>query len=169
MPPLGSAYGYARVELAAERWWELPWKHVVSASLFLGGIAGQAPFFEQFYVGDFTDLLPDRVLDLAPDRRQPPNFLNTDIIEVRYGDFAARIEGEYRVPIYTGKRAIYGIDAFASFGVYGVAALRDITDPPSGYTGFRRVPVDLTYDVGLRFDTSLGGRVGHGDGEAAIS
>jgi outer membrane protein insertion porin family len=157
LPPLGSAYGYARVELGAQRWWELPWKHVVSLSCFFGGIAGDAPFFEKFYVGDFTDLLPDRVLDLAPDRRQPPNFLNTDIIEVRYGDFAARVQGEYRVPIYTGKRAIYGIDVFGAFGVYGVAALRDITDPPSGYSGLRKVPVDLTYDLGLRFDTSLGG------------
>jgi outer membrane protein assembly factor BamA len=157
VPPLGSGYGYARVELAAQRWWQLPWKHVVSASLFLGGIAGDAPFFERFYVGDFTDLLPDRVLDLAPDRRQPPNLLNTDIIEVRYGDFAAKLEGEYRVPIYAGRRAIYGIDLFAAFGLWGVAARRDLTDPPSGYTGLHRIPVDLTYNLGLRFDTSLGG------------
>jgi outer membrane protein assembly factor BamA len=155
--PLGSDYSYARVELGAQRWWELPWKHVVRLSAFAGGIAGDAPFFEKFYVGDFTDLLPDRVLDLAPDRRQPPNFLNTDIIEVRYGDFAAKLDGEYRVPIYAGTRAIYGIDLFGSVGLYGVAARRDITDPPSGYHGFRRVPIDLTYNLGLRFDTSLGG------------
>lgn len=157
VPPLGSDYAYARVELGAQRWWELPWKHVVRASFFAGGIAGRAPFFEKFYVGDFTDLLPDRVLDLAPDRRQPPNLLNTDIIEVRYGDFAGKAEGEYRVPIYTGKRSVYGIDLFGSFGIYGVASQRDLSDPPSGYKGFRRVPVDLTYNLGLRFDTSLGG------------
>ena len=36
------------------------------------------------------------VIDLAPDRRQPPNYLGTDIREVRYGDFAGRIEAEYR-------------------------------------------------------------------------
>lgn len=155
--PLGSDYSYARVELAAQRWWELPWKHVVRASLFVGGIAGEAPFFEKFYVGDFTDLLPDRVLDLAPDRRQPPNFLDTDIIEVRYGDFAAKLDVEYRVPIYTGTRSIYGIDLFGSLGLYGVAARRDLSDPPSGYHGARRVPIDLTYNLGLRFDTSLGG------------
>lgn len=157
IPPLGSDYAYARVELSAQRWWELPWKHVVRASFFAGGIAGKAPFFEKFYVGDFTDLLPDRVLDLAPDRRQPPNFLNTDIVEVRYGEFAAKAEGEYRVPIYHGKSSIYGIDLFGSFGVYGVASGRELTDPPSGYRGLRRVPLDLTYNLGLRFDTSLGG------------
>jgi outer membrane protein assembly factor BamA len=157
IPLLRSSYGYARVELGAQRWWELPWKHVVRASFFAGGIGGSAPFFERFYVGDFTDLLPDRVLDLAPDRRQPPNFLGTDIVEVRYGDFAAKAEGEYRVPIYTGRSSVYGIDLFGSFGIYGVAGLRDLTDPPSGYSGLRRVPVDLTYNLGLRFDTSLGG------------
>ena len=157
VPPLGSSYAYARVELSAQRWWELPWKHVVRASFFAGGIAGKAPFFEKFYVGDFTDLLPDRVLDLAPDRRQPPNFLGTDIVEVRYGEFAAKAEGEYRVPIYSGKSSIYGIDLFASFGLYAVASGRDIIDPPSGYDGLRRLPIDLTYNLGLRFDTSLGG------------
>ena len=157
VPPLGSDYGFARVELSAQRWWELPWKHVVRASFYAGGIAGSAPFFEKFYVGDFTDLLPDRVLDLAPDRRQPPNFLDTDIVEVRYGEFAAKAEGEYRIPIYAGKRSVYGIDLFGSFGLYGVAGRRDLTSPPSGYRGLRRVPIDLTYNLGLRFDTALGG------------
>jgi outer membrane protein assembly factor BamA len=157
VPPLGSAYGYARVELSAQRWWELPWRHVIRASVFFGGIAGDAPFFEKFYIGDFTDLIPDRVLDLTPDRRQPPNLLNTDIVEVRFGDFASKLDVEYRVPIFTGKRAIYGIDLFASAGLWGVGARRDFTDPPSGYGGLHRVPVDLTYNVGVRLDTSLGG------------
>jgi outer membrane protein assembly factor BamA len=157
VPPLGSDYAYARVELSGQRWWQLPWRHVLHASVFLGGIAGDAPFFEKFYIGDFTDLLPDRVLDLTPDRRQPPNLLGTDIKEVRFGDFAAKIDLEYRVPIFTGKRAIYGIDLFASTGLWGVAGRRDITDPPSGYSGAARVPVDLNYNLGIRLDTSLGG------------
>ena len=155
--PLGSSYSYARVELSGQRWWQLPWKHVIHASAFFGGIAGSAPFFEKFYIGDFTDLLPDRVLDLTPDRRQPPNLLGTDIREVRFGDFAAKIDVEYRVPVFTGKRAIYGVDLFVSTGLWGVAGLPDITDPPSGYTGLQRVPVDLTYNLGIRLDTALGG------------
>ena len=157
MAPLGSDYGFAKIELAAQRWWQLPWKHVVRASAYAGGIAGRAPFFEKFYVGDLTDLLPDRILELAPDRRQPPNLLGTDIVEVRYGDFAARLDGEYRVPIYTGQKAVYAIDFFATLGIYAVAAARDFTDPPSGYQGLRRLPVDLTYNLGLRIDTSVGG------------
>ena len=157
VPPLGSAYGYARVELSAQRWWELPWRHVIRTSVFFGGIAGNAPFFEKFYIGDFTDLIPDRVLDLTPDRRQPPNLLGTDIVNERFGDFAAKLDVEYRIPIFTGKRTIYGIDAFVSLGLWGVATRRDFSDPPSGYTGFARIPVDLTYNLGFRFDTALGG------------
>ena len=157
MAPLGSDYGFAKIELAAQRWWQLPWKHVVRASAYAGGIAGSAPFFQKFYVGDFTDLLPDRILELAPDRRQPPNLLNTDIVEVRYGDFAARLDGEYRVPLYAGQKSVYAIDLFATLGIYAVAAARDFTDPPSGYQGLRRLPVDLTYNLGLRIDTSVGG------------
>jgi len=157
VPPLGSSYGYQKVELSAQHWWQLPWKHVVSVEGFAGGIAGDAPFFEKFYVGDFTHLLPDRVLELAPDRRQPPNFLNTDIIEVRYGDFAARLEGEYRIPLYTGHGSVYGVDLFTAAGLYAVATRRELTDAPKGYHGFEKVPVDFTYNLGLRIDTNLGG------------
>ena len=157
LPPLGSDYSFQRLELSAQRWWRLPWQHVVRAEVFVGGIAGDAPFLEKFFVGDFTYLLPDRLLGLAPDRRQPPNFLTTDIIEVRYGDFAAKLEAEYRVPLYVGRGSIYGVDLFAAAGVYGVATRRELTDPPAGYEGFERVPLDITYNLGLRVDTSVGG------------
>jgi outer membrane protein assembly factor BamA len=156
LPPLGSDYGYQKLELSAQRWWRLPWKHVVRLDAYAGAITGDAPFFQKFYVGDFTDLLPDRLLELAPDRRKPPNLLRTDIVEVRYGDYAARLGGEYRVPLYVGRESIYGVDLFASAGVYGVATRRELTEPPRSYTGFARVPVDLTYNLGLRVDTSVG-------------
>jgi outer membrane protein assembly factor BamA len=157
LPPLGSSYGFQKVELAVRRWFLLPWGHVLRLGAYGGGIAGDAPFFEKFYVGDFTDLLPDRVLDLAPDRRQPPNLLGTDIVEVRYGDFAARLDAEYRVPLYTGRGAVYGVDLFATAGIYGVATRREFTDPPTGYSGAQRLPIDLTYNLGVQVDTKVGG------------
>ena len=154
---LGSSYGYAKFEAGWSRWWQLPFKHVVSGRVRLGAVIGEPPFFEKFYVGDFTDLLPDRVLGLNPDRRQPPNYLNTDIVEVRYGDYAARIEGEYRIPLYRGRDAIYGIDLFGAAGLYAVASQRDFVAPPSGYAGAQLVPLDLSYNLGLRFETYVGG------------
>jgi outer membrane protein assembly factor BamA len=154
---LGSSYQYGKLESGYQRWFSLPWKHVVSIQGQLGAIAGDAPFFEQFYVGDYSDLLPDRLLGLNPDRRQPPNFLGTNIVEIRYGDYAARIQGEYRVPLYSGRESIYGVDFFAATGLWGVAGRRDFTRPPSGYDGAARIPVDLTYNLGLRVETYVGG------------
>ena len=158
LPPASIDYDYQKFELDVNRWWRVPsTSHVVKLSAYAGGIAGNAPFFERFYVGDFTDFLPDRVLGMSFDQRPPPNFLGTDIVEVRYGDLALRLGGEYRVPLYRGHRSIYGIDAFVSGGFYSVAGRRDLTQPPVGYSGAARIPVDITANMGLRIDTSAGG------------
>lgn len=156
--PSALDYDFQKIEFRAERWWLLPFgRHVVQLDMYGGAIAGRAPFFEQFYVGDLTDFLPDRVLGMTFDRRPPPNFLGTEIVEERYGKYAFKVTGEYRIPLYRGRRSIYGIDVFASFGVYGMADERTIAEPPSGYTGAARIPIDLTGNIGFRADTSAGG------------
>lgn len=157
LSPLGSDYRYTKLVLRTSRWMPLPWDHVLRLEGNLGGVFGDAPLFEKFYVGDYTDLRPHRALDLAFDRRQAPNFFNTAIAEVRYGDFAARINAEYRVPLYRGRKSIYGVDLFASAGLYAVANARDIERPVRGYSGLQSVPVDLTFNLGLRADTAAGG------------
>ena len=158
--PAASDYEYQRAEVSASHWWHLPWHdHVLRLELFAGAISGNAPFFEQYYVGDFSDFLPSRVLGVNFDRRPAPNFLGTDIVEVRYGKYAFKFAGEYRIPLFRGRRSIYGIDLFASAGIYGLAGDRDITSPPVGYSGWSRIPVDLTGNLGFRMDTSAGGFV----------
>ena len=158
--PAASDYEYQRAEVQASHWWPLPWhNHVLRLELFAGAISGNAPFFEQYYVGDFSDFLPSRVLGVNFDRRPAPNFLGTDIVEVRYGNYAFKLAGEYRIPLFRGHRSIYGIDLFGSAGVYGVAGSRDITNPPKGYSGLAQIPLDLTGNFGFRMDTSAGGFV----------
>ena len=157
LEPLGSDYAYAKLQTRAATWMRLPWNHVLKLEGFAGGIFGDAPLFEKFYVGDFTDLRPDRVLDLNVDRRVAPNFLGTDIVEIRYGQYAAALTGEYRIPVYRGNRSVYGVDFFASFGVFGVADSRDLTNPARGYSGFATVPIDLTFNLGLQANTAIGG------------
>jgi outer membrane protein assembly factor BamA len=157
LTPLGSDYPYAKLVLRGSRWMPLPWDHVLRIEGILGSVFGSAPLFEKFYVGDYTDLRPHRALDLAFDRRAAPNFLDTSIAEVRYGDYAARLNAEYRIPLYRGRKSIYGVDFFGSAGVYAVADGRDVTNPARGYSGFSRVPVDLTFNMGLRADTAVGG------------
>lgn len=156
LAPLGSDYPYAKVQLRGAQWFTLPWKHILRLDAFAGAIFGDAPLYERYYVGDFTDLLPDRVLDLAFDRRAAPNVFQTSISELRYGQYAALLSAEYRIPLYRGRATIYGIDLFGSAGVYGIADLRSFTSPPNGYSGAARVPVDLTFNLGLRIDTAVG-------------
>jgi outer membrane protein insertion porin family len=159
LTPLGSDYPYTKLVLRGTEWFPLPWGHVLGIDGFAGGVFGNAPLFERFYVGDFSDLLPDRVLGLNFDRRPSPNFLDTDIVENRYGNYAAELDAEYRIPLYRGRRSIYGIDGFASFGLYGLANDADFVQHPRGYNGFSTVPIDLTFNAGLRVDTQVGGFV----------
>ncbi len=154
---LGSDYPFFKLQTRLASWFELPKQHVIKLELTGGAIVGRAPLFERFYVGDFTDLLPDRVLDLNFDRRPPPNFFSNAIGEVRYGDYAAKVSAEYRIPLYRGQRAIYGVDLFGSVGLYGVAGLLDLTHPARGYDGLRKVPIDFTFNLGIRASTALGG------------
>jgi outer membrane protein insertion porin family len=155
--PTGSDYSYQRIQIEASRWWPTVNGQVFKLYGMAGAIAGYAPFYEQYYVSDLSDFRPGRVLGLGFDDRPPPNFLDTSIAEVRYGDFAAKIDAEYRLPIYRGSRSIYGIDIFVSAGVYSVAGVRDIQRPPRNLSGAQLIPIDLTGNFGFRMDTSLGG------------
>jgi outer membrane protein insertion porin family len=158
--PAGRDYDYARIDAQTSRWFRLPWHgHVLRLSAFVGAISGNAPFFEQYYVGDFSDFLPDRVLGVSFDHRFPKNFLGTQIVEVRYGKYAFDAGAEYRVPLYRGHHTVFGIDFFGSGGLYSVASDRDLTHPPRAYSGFARFPLDLTFNLGFRVDTSAGGFV----------
>jgi outer membrane protein assembly factor BamA len=158
---LGSDYAFLRFQGRGSKYWTLPWggdrRHVFRLDGFAGAITGDAPLFMRFYVGDLSDFLPDRALDLNFDRRPSPNFLRTNVGEMRYEELAARLVGEYRIPIYRGHRSIYGIDFFASAGFFALGSKRDFTEPARGFGGFSRFPVDLTFNLGLRISTNAGG------------
>ena len=160
LAPAGSDWNYQRLEFDVARWIPLPWsKHVLKLQLFAGAISEETPFFEQYYVNDFSDFRPGRVLGLNFDRRPPPDLLNTSIQEVRRGHYAGKLSFEYRIPLYRGRRSVYGIDLFANAGLYALASHHDLRDPPRGYSGAARIPVDLTGNLGFRMDTSAGGFV----------
>ncbi|MGC4069949.1 MAG: BamA/TamA family outer membrane protein [Polyangiaceae bacterium] len=160
LSPLGSDYDYQRFDLAASRWWKVRGtEHVFRLQSFAGAMAGTVPFFEQYYVGDFSDFLPARFLGLNVDSRPPNDTLGTAIRSVRYGHYAAELAAEYRVPIYRGHRSVFGIDFFLRGGIWGVAHQRDLSNPAPAYRGLQQIPVDLTANVGFRMDTSAGGLV----------
>jgi outer membrane protein assembly factor BamA len=158
LAPLGSSYPYQKLLVRASRWWPLGRKgHVARLELFAGAITGRAPVFEHFYAADFSDFLPDRILELNIDSRPPPDLLGTEIDERRFGEYAAKVQGEYRVPLYRGRRSVYGLDLFFAAGLYALTTARDLDSPPRGHKGLERLPVDATFNLGLRLDTAAGG------------
>lgn len=157
LEPLGSSYAFQQVDLSTSHWWPIASGQALKLEAFAGIIAGNAPFFEQYYIGDLTDFRPGRVLGLALDDRPAPDFFGTSIAEVRYGDYAAKLGAEYRIALYRGRRSIYGIDLFTSWGLVTLATSREIRNPPSDLSGFSRFPLDLTANIGFQVDTSVGG------------
>jgi hypothetical protein len=153
---IGSTYDFARFEIAARHWQPLPWGHVVSLGAFAGTVFGRAPFFYRFYAADLSDLLPSRALELNLDYRHTHNLLGTSIQEFDKEDLAARIDFEYELPLHRGGGDIRGIDAYAGAGLFFLANREALRRGLPGYEGLERVPVDLTFDLGVQADTALG-------------
>lgn len=151
-----SDYSYARLTAGLESYHRLAWRHVLKVDLFAGLVFGDAPFFEQFYVGDLSDLVPSRVLGLAMDARSSPNFLGTVVGEMRYQELAARAALEYAIPLLRQRAYVYGADFFVGAGLFLLGDVRDLTLARPGYSGLGEAPVDLTFDVGFRVDTEAG-------------
>jgi outer membrane protein insertion porin family len=153
---LGSSYDFARFELNMRHWFPLPWNHVVSLGLFAGTVFGDAPFFYDFYAADLSDLLPSRVLELNLDRRRTLNLLGTSIVEMDMEDLAARVDLEYQLPLHRGGGFVRGVDAYLGAGVFLLTRREDLRVGISGYHGLARIPIDLTFDLGVQADTDIG-------------
>lgn len=154
---IGSAYDFVRVQGSWREWFRLPEaRHTLRLGLFVGAAVGDVPFFYKFYVGDLSDLIPARVLELNLDRRAPPNLLDTSIREMRAEELAARLDVEYAIWVYESRDALRGLQIYGLVGLYALADDDDLRIAIPGYSGFARVPIDLTFDVGLRLDTVVG-------------
>lgn len=153
----GSDYSYAKFAIEHATHWRLPWGHTVKVETFAGLILGEAPLYEQFYVGDLSDLIPARVLDLNFHNYPAYDLLGTAIAEMQYEDIAARVGAEYAMPLHRSRTGfLYGCDVFLSFGLYVLASAKDVALQVPGYDGAAVFPVDITADFGFRFDTMIG-------------
>jgi hypothetical protein len=154
----GSDYTFFRLQLLARHWIPMPWGSGQSLRLGLygGAIFGEAPFFYKLYASDLSDLIPTRILEMSIDDREPPNLLGTSIREMRAEDLAARLDLEYALPFFRGDGALRAVAAYANVGLYLLVDHRYFDGGIPGYEGAARFPVDLTFDVGVRFDTDAG-------------
>lgn len=153
---LGSSYDFARLELTFKHYAHLPWGHVLVPGVYLGSVFGNAPFFYQFYAADLSDLLPSRVLELNLDHRRTHNLLDTSIQEFDKEELAARFDFEYQLPLHRGGGALRSVDAYAGAGLFFLVERDSLKLGMPGYQGLERIPVDLTFDVGVQADTSIG-------------
>src|SRR4029078_10396649 len=118
---VGSSYDYVKTTVEGAFYRPLPRGPALGFHLFVGGIAGDAPYFDRFFIGDLNLLLPRRALGINFSTR-PRTILETSIASHRYHVYAARGLVEYAVPIWRRRGFIYGGDAFAAIGLLGMAS-----------------------------------------------
>jgi outer membrane protein assembly factor BamA len=152
-PGIGS-YGFAKALVQASLYAKMPRGHALGLHLLGGAIAGDAPYFDRFYVGDLNPLLPRRALGMTFSTQSSRDLLGTTIARQRYGDYAARALVEYAIPMWRRSGFVYGGDLFAAAGIFLLGSNGDFR-PPGGLT-WSQLPVDLTADLGLRLDTYVG-------------
>ncbi len=153
---LGSDYDFLRLRLLFRAWQPFQHRQSVRFSASIGAIFGSAPFTYQFQASDLSDLIPGRVLGMQLDRRPPPNLLNNSIEVMRTEEFAARVDFQYEVGLYRSDKNLRGVNAYLNAGVYTLADPRDLRIGMEGYRRGSRFPIDLTLDLGVRFDTRVG-------------
>ena len=154
-PVIGSSYDFLRTRLRVRGWLPLRAGRSLRLSFFAGAIFGNAPFFLKFQVSDMTDLVPSRILEMQLDRRGG-HVLDTSIEVMQAEDLAARVDLQYEVPVFRGERRLRGVNAYFNLGAYSLLSGRDLAVGVRGYEGASRLPIDLTFDLGLRFDTDFG-------------
>ncbi|MFK7998705.1 MAG: BamA/TamA family outer membrane protein [Polyangiales bacterium] len=154
---IGSNYDFLRMQLSLRHWVPLGRGHSVRFGGFVGAIFGDAPFFYKFHVSDFSDFIPGRYLEMQLDRRPAADVFNTSIAVMRQQELAARADVQYEAPLYDrGRGVLRTLRAYLNIGVFALGDRRDFRTGLPGYRGFSRFPLDLTVDLGLRFDLSFG-------------
>lgn len=147
-PALGSDYDFAKFQVKHKT--HIPFGKK-GQSICVGGMAGlitgNAPFFDQFFVGDFFAFVPDRKLGLNFSNLHP-QLLDTAITDMWYEDLVLSFNTEYSRPIYRGSGIIYGINAFIRAGFFALSSIEHLDG--------KNLPIDFTGDFGVRIDTRVG-------------
>lgn len=142
----GGDFDYTRVVARASGWLPLAGPTWVLALHAAGGVMrADAPPFELFHLADWNPLLPQRALDLVLEPRPAWNLLSTAINDHPRGTraIAGRVEVVRRLPV-APRGLVYAGTVYAGVGVFGVGA------DGAG------IPLDLTFDAGVRLDTAYG-------------
>jgi len=149
-----SSYGFVKGVAQASNYFPLRWGHIIGIHGYFGGIWGDAPYFDRFFVGDLNQLLPPRALGLNFSTQPSHDFLGTNVAAHRYDNLAGRALVEYAIPIWSRHGLLYRGDAFVAFGVFALSNPDDLRNRDLSLS--RAIASDLTADLGIRLDTTIG-------------
>lgn len=156
-PAVGSEYEYIRLVAGGAYTFRLPWRHWITPSLLAGQLAGHAPRFELFYLGDLSDLTPGRELGLIYSTRGAFDLLGTGLDTRTFGTLFYRGDLEYVWPLFRRSR-VRGLDGghlYVSSGIYSL--IGDAAERARWKAlGASVAPLGLNVGLGLRLDTAIG-------------
>ena len=151
---LGSSYQFAKLVFQGSSYTPVRHGHIVGVHLFAGALFGEAPLFDQFFIGDLNLFLPPRALGLDFSTQPSPNLLGTAIAGHRYDHFATRVMFEYAIPLWRRHALIYSGDFFVAAGAFAMGSSGNFRD--RSRSGLASLPIDVTGDLGVRLDTQIG-------------
>jgi outer membrane protein assembly factor BamA len=153
-PACASQYTFVKATAQGSLYFPLRVGHVFGVHGLLGGLVGDAPYFDRFFVGDLNLLLPPRAFGINFSTQPSRDFLGTGVADHRYDKLAGRLLLEYAVPLWRRHGLFYRGDAFAALGIFALTNPDDLRR--EGASLGQRIPADLTADLGLRLDTYIG-------------
>jgi outer membrane protein insertion porin family len=151
---VASSYSFLKLVAQSSSYLPTRWGHVFGVHLYLGGIWGEAPYFDRFFVGDLNQLLPPRALALNFSTQPSRDFLGTGAASRRYEKLAGRVLVEYAVPIWRRHGLLYRGDVFVAFGAFALSDPDLLRNQDLSFS--RAIAADLTGDLGVRLDTTIG-------------
>ena len=69
---------------------------------------------------------------------------------------ATSVGVEYSAPFYRGQGFFYAVNGFLGLGIFALASQEYLKMDPRGYNGHSAIPMDLTFDLGVKVDTEVG-------------
>lgn len=144
---LGSDYEFSKYFGQGSVAFEPRPEHSLVLRAAAGLIQGQTPFFNQFFIGDFTYFAAGR--DSLP-RAVELNFSEHN----DYDDLVVGGGAEYAIPVAGGGRFLYRLYLYGGAEAWATASLDEAQEDPTGRGTGGYFP--LSFDVGLKMDTYIG-------------
>ncbi len=69
---------------------------------------------------------------------------------------ASGVDLQYELPLVRSPRRVRALNGYVNVGVYVLSDFDDLAVAVPGFVGASRIPIDLTFDIGLRMDTRVG-------------